>query len=142
MVPTPDRLPDVLPTDRLNERGMALNPLRGELRTIANLANVGTVVFALMLSFGVVAAAGWINTWWAYVLAFFVMGGSHVRLNILGHEAAHRLLFTSRRANDWTGRWLLSYPSFSALLAYRRPHFSHQGKTPYEVMKVLLIKAE
>jgi fatty acid desaturase len=125
MVPTPDRLPSVLPTDRLNERGMALNPLRGELRTIANLANIGTVAWALMLSFGVVTAAGWINTWWAYVLAFFVMGGSHVRLNILGHEAAHRLLFTNRRANDWAGRWLLSYPTYSAFLAYRRAHFSH-----------------
>lgn len=125
MVPTPDRLPSTLPTDRLNERGMALNPLRGELRTIANFANIGTVTWALLLSFGVVAAAGWINTWWAYVIAFFVMGGSHVRLNILGHEAAHRLLFSNRRANDWVGRWLLSYPSYSAFLAYRRSHFSH-----------------
>ncbi len=125
MVPTREHLPDVLPTERLNERGMALNPLRNELRKIPNLANVGTVVFALSLSFGVVIAAGWLNTWWAYVVAFVAIGGSHVRLNILGHEAAHRLLFTNRRANDWTGRWLLSYPTYSAFMAYRRAHFSH-----------------
>jgi fatty acid desaturase len=125
MVPTPDRLPSVLPTDRLNERGMAHGPLRSELRTIANIANVGTVAFALLLSFGVVAAAGWINTWWAYLLAFFLMGGGHARLNILGHEAAHRLLFSSRRANDWVGRWVLAYPTFQALMAYRRSHFTH-----------------
>ena len=53
------------------------------------------------------------------------MGTSHVRLNILGHEAAHRLLFSNRRANDWTGRWLLAYPTYQALLAYRRAHFAH-----------------
>lgn len=125
MVPAPERLPSTLPTDRLNERGMARNPLRAELRRIDNLGNVVTVTGALVLSFGVVTLAGWLNTWWAYVLAFFVMGGSHVRLNILGHEAAHRLLFTSRRANDWVGRWLLSYPTYSPFMAYRRAHFAH-----------------
>ncbi len=125
MVPAPERLPSVLPTDRLNERGMARSPLRAELRRISNVGNVFTVAWALVLSFGVVAAAGWIHTWWAYVLAFFVMGGSHARLNILGHEAAHRLLFSNRRANDWVGRWLLAYPTFQALMAYRRSHFAH-----------------
>ena len=125
LVPSPDALPDVLPTDRLNERAMARNPLRRELRHIDNARNVATVTWALLLSFGVVAAAGWINTWWAYLVAFFVMGASHARLNILGHEAAHRLLFSGRRANDWVGRWLLAYPTYQALMAYRRAHFAH-----------------
>ncbi|MGA9275386.1 fatty acid desaturase family protein, partial [Ilumatobacter sp.] len=125
LVPTPDELPDVLPTDRLNARGMARNPLRSELRHIDNVGNVFTVVWALALSFGVVAAAGWLNTWWAYVLAFFLLGGGHARLNILGHEAAHRLLFSNRRANDWVGRWVLAYPTFQAFQAYRRVHFAH-----------------
>lgn len=79
----------------------------------------------MALSFGVVALAGWLHTWWAYVAAFVIMGAGHARLNILAHEAAHRLLFTNRRANDWAGRWLLGYPSFQAFLAYRRAHFSH-----------------
>ncbi len=125
MVPATDRLPSVLPTDRLNQRGMTHNPLRAELRRISDVGNVFTVVWALVLSFGVVVAAGWLHTWWGYVLAFFVLGGSHARLNILGHEAAHRLLFSSRRANDWVGRWLLAYPTFQALMAYRRVHFAH-----------------
>ncbi|MGB3735271.1 MAG: fatty acid desaturase [Ilumatobacter sp.] len=104
---------------------MATNPLRAELRRISDVGNVFTVVWALVLSFGVVVAAGWLHTWWGYVLAFFVLGGSHARLNILGHEAAHRLLFSNRRANDWVGRWLLAYPTFQALMAYRRVHFAH-----------------
>ena len=124
-MPSSDQLPDVLPTDRLNGRGMAIDPLRAELRRIDDVRSVFTVAWALILSFGVVAVAGWVNTWWAYVIAFFVMGGSHARLNILGHEAAHRLLFSGRRANDWVGRWLLAYPTFQALMAYRRAHFAH-----------------
>ncbi len=115
----------MLPTDRLNARGMAKNPLRAELRRIDNIRNIGTVLGALALSFGVVAAAAWINTWWAYVLAFLAMAGGHARLNILGHEAAHRLLFSNRRANDWIGRWVLAYPTYQALMAYRRAHFAH-----------------
>ena len=53
------------------------------------------------------------------------MGRGHCLLNILGHEAAHRLLFPNRRANDLVGRWLLAYPTFQAFSAYRRVHFAH-----------------
>jgi fatty acid desaturase len=124
LVPRNDLLPDVLPTDRLNERGMAMRPLRDELRRISNVRNVGTVLHALVLSFGVIGLAGYLNTWWAYVLAFVVLGSGHARLNILGHESAHRLLFSNRKANDLVGR-MLAYPTFQALMAYRRSHFAH-----------------
>ncbi len=49
-------------------------------------------------SFGVVIAAAWINTWWSYLIAFVLMTRGHVCLNILAHEAAHRLLFTESPA--------------------------------------------
>lgn len=124
LVPGPEKLPDVLPTDRLNERGMATRELRDQLRSINNFANIFTILWALCLSFGVVGLAGYLHTWWAYLGAFVVMGASHARLNILGHESAHRLLFSNRRANDWVGR-LVAYPTFQALMAYRRSHFAH-----------------
>ena len=41
------------------------------------------------------------------------------------HEAAHRLLFRNRRANDWVGRWLLGFPSFTPIDLYRRGHMNH-----------------
>jgi len=125
MVPADELLPDVLPTDRLNERGMATRGLRDELRQINNVGNVFTVIGALLQSFGVVAVAGYLNTWWAYLAAFVLMARGHVCLNILGHEAAHRLLFSNRTANDAVGRWLLGYPSYQAMLGYRRSHFAH-----------------
>lgn len=125
LVPGPELLPDVLPTDRLNERAKPVRTLRDELRHISNVRNVLTVAGALLHSFGVVIAAGVINTWWAYLVAFVLMARGHVGLNILGHEAAHRLLFTNQKANDFVGRFLLGYPSFQAMLGYRRAHFAH-----------------
>lgn len=125
LVPSEDILPDVLPTDRLNERAKPTRELRDELRRISNARSAFTVAGALAMSFGVVGAAGYLNTWWAYLAAFFLMARGHCGLNILGHEAAHRLLFSHKPTNDFVGRWLLAYPSFQALLAYRRSHFAH-----------------
>ncbi len=125
MVPEPELLSDVLPTDRLNERGKPKPPLRDDLRHFSNARNAITVAGALVQSFGVVIAAAWINTWWSYLLAFVLMARGHVCLNIIAHEAAHRLLFTNRALNDGVGRWLMAYPTYQAMLAYRRVHFAH-----------------
>lgn len=125
LVPAHEDLADVLPTERLNARGMATPIWRDELRRIPNVRNTFTAVGAVAQSFGVVIAAAWINTWWSYLVAFVLMARGHACLNILAHEAAHRLLFTDRRLNDAVGRWVLAYPTFQAMLAYRRAHFAH-----------------
>src|SRR6185295_10370131 len=99
MLPPEALLTDVLPTDRLTATGMPVPELRVELRQIDDLRNVGTVV----------------ATW----------GQAFGRFAILGHEAAHKLLFTNKRWNDAIGRWLVAYPSFVPLDGYRRGHFAH-----------------
>ncbi len=124
MVPPAVYLPDVLPTDRLNERAKPVRALRDELRRIPNVRNVVAVTATVLQSFGVVIAAAVVDTWWSYLVAFVLMTRGHVCLNILGHEAAHRLLFSNRRANDLVGRFL-AYSSYQAMLAYRRAHFAH-----------------
>lgn len=125
LVPSAEFLPDVLPTERLTERGKPTRQLRDQLRRIPNWRNAVAVLSTLAQSFGVVIAAAVIHTWWSYLIAFILMTRGHVCLNILAHEAAHRLLFSNRRANDWTGRFVLGYPSYQAMLAYRRAHFAH-----------------
>jgi len=125
LVPPATALPDVFPDHRFNARGVPLRPWRDELRRIPNVGNTFTLIGCLAQSFGVVIVAGVINTWWAYVIAFFLMARGHVCLNILAHESAHRLLFSKRWANDFFGRWLLGYPTFQPTLAYRRSHFAH-----------------
>lgn len=125
MVPTIERLPDVLPSDHLLADGRPVPELRRELRRIANVRNALTLVLAWLQAAAVIAAAVWLDRWWVWPLAVLLMGRSFAHLAILGHEAAHRLLFSRRSANDFAGRWLLSYPAFIAFDLYRRAHMAH-----------------
>lgn len=121
----PELRPEVFPTARLGPTGKAIPEVRTGLRRIPVATN-GTAVFATYLeSLGIIAAAVAINRWWAYAVAFVLMGRAFALYGILSHEAAHRLLFPNRAINDGVGRWLLAYPSFTAFDAYRRAHLAH-----------------
>lgn len=125
VVPPPAALPDVLPTERLNRAGRPTADVREHLRRIPDGRNALTVAGAWAQSLGPVVAALAINRWWAYALAFPLTGRAFVLLNILGHESAHRLLFTNRKVNDAAGRWLVGYPALTPLDVYRRIHMAH-----------------
>ena len=125
MVPPAELLTDVLPTERLTASGMAVPEVRAELRRIRDLRNVGTVVATWAQALGTIGLAVWIGHPLAYAAAFLLMGPAFARFAILGHEAAHKLLFTNKRWNDVVGRWLVAYPSFVPLDGYRRSHFAH-----------------
>jgi fatty acid desaturase len=125
VLPDPSILPDVLPTDRLQPSGMAKPAIRDGLRHIPNGRNVLNVASVLLQSFGLVALAAWIDQPWAWVVTFVLMGRSFALYAILAHEAAHRLLFSNRRANDLIGKWVLAYPAFVPFDLYRRGHFAH-----------------
>jgi len=125
MLPPPDLLPDVLPTDRLTASGRPVPPVREQLRQIPNARNAVTVLGVFVQSFGVLAVAVWLSHPLAWIAAYALMGRAFALYAILGHEAAHRLLFTKKRWNDLIGKWLLSYPSLTAFDAYRRAHMAH-----------------
>jgi fatty acid desaturase len=99
--------------------------VRAELRRIPDARNAITVAGALLQTFGLIAAAAWIDHPVVWVVAFLLMARGFALLAILGHEAAHRLLFSNRRANDFVGKWLLSYPGFVPIDLYRRSHMAH-----------------
>jgi len=132
MAPPAHARPDVLPTERLNARGMPQPFLRDELRRIPNLRNAGNVVSVWAQSFGLIAFVCWLTPQLPLIAAlpvwgatFLLMGRSFALYAILGHEAAHRLLFSKKRLNDDVGAWAIGYPSFVPLEAYRRGHFAH-----------------
>ncbi|QGG95006.1 fatty acid desaturase family protein [Actinomarinicola tropica] len=125
MVPPPSRLPDVLPTERLTASAMPVPELRAELRRIDDLRNVGSVALCWAQAAAIVGAAVWLAHPVGYLVAVVAMGATFARFAILAHEAAHKLLFTNKRVNDVVGRWLLAYPAFVPLEAYRRSHFAH-----------------
>lgn len=125
VVPQLDELPDVLPTARLTASAMPVAELRTELRRIDDLRNVGSVLLCWLQPLVTIGGAVWIGHPLAYLAAFVLMGPAFARLAILGHEAAHKLLFSNKRWNDAVGRWVIAYPSFVPLDAYRRGHFAH-----------------
>ena len=125
VVPRPDVLPDVLPTDRLTATAMPVPELRAELRRIDNFCNVGSVLLTWAQPLATIGGAVWIGHPLAYLAAFVLMGPAFARMAILGHEAAHKLLFSNKRWNDAVGRWVIAYPSFVPLDSYRRGHFAH-----------------
>jgi fatty acid desaturase len=125
MLPRAEILPDVLPTDRLTAKGKAVPEVREKLRRIPNVANAFTVVFCWVQIVGPMALAVRLNHPVMWVVAFLLCGRGFALLNILGHEAAHRLLFSRKSVNDFVGRWFLAHPAFTPIDLYRRSHMAH-----------------
>ena len=117
--------PHVLPTERLLESGKAVPAIRSELRQIPNGRNAISVFMVYFWTAVIAIAASWISTPWSWLAGFVLMGPMHARFAILMHEAAHKLLFTSRQANDFVGKWLISAPALVPIALYRRSHFAH-----------------
>jgi fatty acid desaturase len=127
MVPGPELLPDVLPSERLTSSGRPVPDVRAGLRRIDDAGNVVSVLGCWFQIVAPIALAVWADHPVVWAAAFLVAGRNFARLSILAHEAAHRLLFTHRGLNDVTGRWLLAYPAFIPLAVYRRAHLAHHG---------------
>ena len=97
-------------------RGAAPHPER---------AQRGRVALVWIQTIGIIVAAVWIDNWFVWIAAFLLMGRAHAQFAALMHEAAHRLLFRNKKVNDFVGRWLLGFPSFTPIDSYRRGHMAH-----------------
>src|SRR5829696_8415966 len=125
MVPAPSLLTRGRETALVRADGRPQSAFRDRLRTIPSWHNAVSVASVWLQAIGLVGLAVWWGNPVGYVVAFLLMGRTHAQLASLMHEAAHRLLFAHRRANDLVGRWLLGYPSFTSTDAYRRVHMAH-----------------
>jgi fatty acid desaturase len=125
MVPEPALLTPGRETARVRVDGRPQPVFRDQLRTIPSWRNALSVASVWVQAVLIVGFAVWWGNPIGYVLAFLLMGRTDAQLASLMHEAAHRLLFTNRRANDSVGRWLLGYPTFTSIDAYRRVHMAH-----------------
>lgn len=125
MLPVERLLPPALPAGRLNAKGRPVGTLRDQLYRMHPVRNAANVVGVWVQSLGVIVLALWLHHPLAWIAAFVLMSRAFALFSILGHEAAHRLLFPNRRVNDWVGSWLVAYPGFVPLEAYRRGHMAH-----------------
>jgi fatty acid desaturase len=125
MLPEDSALGKFVPNVRLTANARPANDLRDHLRRIPNTRNALAVAAVYAQTIAIIVAAVWIDNLFVWAIAFVLMGRAHAQFAALMHEAAHRLLFCNRRVNDWVGRWLLGFPSFTPIDLYRRGHMAH-----------------
>ena len=125
MAPTIDSLPRVINNPSIGTDGRPAPELRAELRRIPSLLNAWSVLWCYGQNILILAAAVHLNHIATWLIAFLLMGRMHAQFASLMHEAAHRLLFKHRGANDWVGNWLLGVPVITSTPAYRRVHMAH-----------------
>lgn len=114
-------------SDRLRPDGRPNAELRAELRKIADGRNMITAITTLLAPAAVIAVVAALGSpWWAIVLAFPVMATLQLRMYIMHHEAAHRLLFSNRRLNDFVGIKVMGWvPVGTGSDKYRKVHTAH-----------------
>lgn len=72
--------------------------------------------------------AAWPNPL-TFLIALMLIGSRQMGLAILMHDAAHGVLFNTKRLNEFAGSWLCGYPVFADMVAYRHYHLKHHRTT-------------
>ena len=67
-----------------------------------------------------------------FIASFLIIGSRQHGMAILMHDAAHGVLFKTKRVNEWVGKYLLAAPYGGDLLAYRHYHLKHHRFTQSE----------
>jgi fatty acid desaturase len=105
-----------------------LSPGSAELKALverrpARMLRDVAIYWSLILgSFALVAS---LPTWWAFCLAFVVIGNCQYALSILTHEGNHASLFRRRAYNDSFCRWVLCAPLGVDFEGERHNHLEH-----------------
>ena len=129
MVPEPKLLAPAHETALIRPDGRTTPAFREELRRIPNLRNALSVLSVYVQTLAILWASAWTTqwAWWpaAWIVAVLLLGRTNAQFASLMHEAAHRLLFSNKAANDVVGRWILGFPAWTSTDAYRRVHMAH-----------------
>ena len=128
MSPAVESLPRATQSDAIRADGRPQGAFRDELRRIPSVRNAVSVVALYAQTSVLLAVVILTPGWWrllVWPMVFVLMGRTHAQFASLMHEAAHRLLIKRKSINDWVGRWLLGYPSFTTTEGYRRVHMAH-----------------
>jgi fatty acid desaturase len=88
-------------------------------KTLVEIALDWAVILATL------AAAVWLDRWFGYVAAVFVIGARQHALLILMHDASHQRILPDRRWNERVSDWLCAFPHFVSTDAYRKDHLRH-----------------
>ena len=89
---------------------------KSEWRAAWMIFHAWAVIFGAMALF----------VWWpnplTFIAATLIIGARQLGLGVLSHDAAHGLLFSNMKLNDFAGTWLTDYPLMGDMYAYRPYH--------------------
>ncbi len=125
-------VPGVLPvphdTAHIAGDGRLSSDDRARLRRIPSYRNAWSVMFLYAQTVALLWLSLRVNNPLMWIVTFVLMGRAHAQFASLMHEAAHRLLFSHKGLNDFTGNWLLGYTQLTSTQAYRRVHMAHHKR--------------
>lgn len=101
---------------------------REEIKDLLKLSNLRGF-FALATTWAMIIGSFMLVAYFPNILTFFIaliiIGGRHLALAILMHDASHYSLFKSKWMNDFFGSWFAAYFTWQDLRRYRVHHLSH-----------------
>ena len=118
MVSYRDTLPNVDPPSR---------EFLTTLHRISNFRNALTILSVYAQTILVILLCVKTGSILVYLLCAILMGRAHMQNGKLSHEAVHRTLFSSKKVNDFIGRWFVSYPSAIMFDRSRYYHLIHHA---------------
>lgn len=103
-----------------------------ELVEASDLEGWKSVATTWSIIAGTMALVAWYPSVLTVLVALVLIGGRHLALAILMHDASHRSLFKTRWLNDVVGKWLCAAPVWQDLERYRVHHMKHHNHTNSE----------
>jgi fatty acid desaturase len=105
------------------------------VKGLSELSPWRTVV-AIGFDWAVIIAAilfsEWMNTWWALIAAWIVIGGRMHAFGVLIHDFAHYRFISNKKRSEWIGDILLAWPLLTFVDGYRKNHLAHHRYTNTE----------
>ena len=128
MTSLPPKAPHRAPADLSSEAPKNWFQRLAPFRTSENLRAVFEIIVTLVPFLLIWAAMWWLISrgYWIGLLGAIPAGAFIVRLFIIQHDCGHRSLFTSRRANDWVGRFI-ALLTLTPYDYWRRQHAIHHA---------------
>lgn len=99
---------------------------------------------AITLEWTIIGITIWsciyLQRWWLWIVAFFLIGTRQHALGVLAHEGAHRLVARSVFWNDLLSNYLAAYPLTFAVEGFRSTHLQHHWylETPDDPSKITI----
>jgi fatty acid desaturase len=102
----------------------------------------GPWLIAAAFEWTIIAATIWacnaFNSWWLWLIGFFIIGTRQHALGVLAHDASHHLVAHSLFWNDLLGNFLSAYPLSFTVEGFRTTHLRHHWylETPADPSKI------